>query len=110
METLLQILFQMFVYIDDVFIAVISEEEHLKNLNETRERLEKAGIRFKEEKSALGLPTVFYLGCVLSADGICPSKKNVQAILAALAPEDSTLFRLFLGMVTYYIKFILNLS
>lgn len=68
METLLQGLSQVFIYIDDILITGKTEEEHLKNLTETLERLEKAGVRLKEEKCAFLLPTVEYLGHVLSAD------------------------------------------
>ena len=56
------------------------------------------------------LPEVEYLGHVLSAKGLQPSQKNVQAIQAVPTPANVTQLKSFLGMVTYYLKFLPNLS
>ena len=46
----------------------------------------------------------------MSAKGLQPSPKNVRAIQAVPVPKDVTQLKSFLGMVTYYLKFLPNLS
>ena len=50
------------------------------------------------------------VGHIISDKGIQPSKKNVEAIISAPAPTNVSQLKSFLGMVTYYLKFIPNLS
>lgn len=109
METILQGLPKVFVYIDDILVTGQTEAEHLENLDEVLGRLEKAGVRLKKKCSFL-LPEVEYLGHVLSAQGLQPSPKNVKAIQAVPRPKDVTQLKSFLGMVTYYLKFLPQLS
>jgi hypothetical protein len=56
------------------------------------------------------LPTVEYLGHVISAEGLQPSERKVRAIKEAPCPKDITQLKSFLGLVNYYGKFIPNLS
>ncbi len=50
METLLQNIPSVVVYIDDIFASGPTEEEHLKSLDETLTRQEKAGLRLKRDQ------------------------------------------------------------
>ena len=70
MENLLQEIQRVCVYIDDILITGSSESEHLRNLAEILSRLESAGMRLKKEKCAFLLPSVSYLGHVISAEGL----------------------------------------
>lgn len=80
-----------------------SDEEHLSNLDQVLSRLKKEKCRFL-------LPEVEFLGHILTAKGIRPSPKNVKAIQKVDYPKDTTQLKSFLGMVTYYLKFLPNLS
>ena len=51
--------------------------EHLNNL---LTRLQKAGLRLKQEKCSFMLPSVDYLGHTISAKGLQPTKEKVCAI------------------------------
>jgi hypothetical protein len=110
MEILMQGIPQVFVYIDDILITGKTEEEHMQHLKTVLEKLEKAGMRLKQEKCYFMRPSVEYLGHVLSEQGIQPSKKNIEAITAAPTPTNVSQLKSFLGMVTYYLKFVPNLS
>ena len=73
-------------------------------------RLEQAGLRLNHAKSAFMLPSIQYLGHVISANGIQPSQEKVKALQEAPAPTNTQQLRSFLGAVNYYRKFISNLS
>lgn len=98
------------VYLDDILISGITEDDHLKNLDTVLTRLEQAGMRLKIKKCAFMLPAVEYLGHSISAAGLQPTKEKVRAIADAPTPHDITQLRAFLGLLNYYGKFLQNLS
>ena len=110
MESILQGLRYVCVYIDDILITGTSEEEHLKNLSEVLLRLENAGIHLKKDKCSFMLPEVQYLGHKISAKGLEPSEGKVKAIRKAPTPKNVTQLKSFLGAVNYYCKFLPNLA
>ena len=61
MESLLQGMDQVVVYIDDILIAGGTQAEHLKKLDEVMQRLKEAGMRLKKEKCHFLQPSVEYL-------------------------------------------------
>ena len=110
MENILRGMDHVVVFIDDILVTGRNEAEHLKNLNEVLSRLERAGMRLKKRKCAFLLDSVEYLGHVVSAKGLEPSKKKIQAIIDAPVPQDVSQLKSFLGLVNYYGKFLANLS
>ena len=62
------------------------------------------------EKCVVGLNKIEYLGHILSAKGVSPTKAKVQAIQEADRPTDVKSLRAFLGMLNYYGRFIPNIS
>ena len=97
-------------YVDDIVVTGMTEQEHLQNLDNVLTRLERAGLRLNRAKSAFMLPSIQYLGHVISAEGIQPSREKVRALLEAPAPTNTQQLRSFLGAVNYYRKFLPNLS
>ena len=61
METFLQAIQNVVIYIDDILVTGTTEEVHLNTLNEALHRLEKAGLHFKKSKCHFMLPSVVFL-------------------------------------------------
>ncbi len=110
MDRILQGLPNVGCYIDDILITGEDEASHLQTLEEVFIRLEKHGIRLRQEKCCFMIPKVEYLGHQISEEGIQPLANKVSAIIKAPAPKDLQQLRSFLGLVNYYGKFIPNLA
>ena len=110
METLLQGIPHVSVYLDDILVTGASETDHLRNLAEVLQRLSSAGMRLKRSKCRFMLPEVEYLGHRISKNGLHPTKEKVRAISDAPMPTNVTQLKSFLGIVNYYSKFLPSLS
>ncbi|XP_068229909.1 uncharacterized protein [Palaemon carinicauda] len=99
-----------YVYLDDIVIASISWDEHLKILRELFKRLLEANLVINLAKSSFGKAKVTYLGHVIGSGSILPKDTNVKAITSFPTPSDKKELKTFLGMVSYYSKFCPNFS
>ena len=73
-------------------------------------RLEEAGFRLKKEKCVFLAPSVIYLGHVIDSQGLHPIREKVQAIQEAPPPTNVAKLKSYLGLLSYYSKFLRNLS
>ena len=110
MESLLQGIDGVVVYLDDILVTGNSEEAHLRTLEEVLHRLEQAGLKVKQSKCAFMRPSVTYLGHKIDAEGLHPLDDRVRAIRDAPTPTSVTKLKSFLGMLSYYNKFLPSLS
>ena len=110
MESILQGIPGVAVYIDDILVTGSSREDHLSSLDMVLGRLEAAGLCLKRNKCIFLAPSVEYLGHVISAKGLQPSEEKLRAIREAPNPTNASQLRSFLGMIAYYTKFIPNLA
>ena len=76
MENLLSDIAGCAVYIDDILITGSTDEEHLHNLRQVLDRLSEKGIKLKKDKFNFMLKEVNYLGFIISAVGISPTKQR----------------------------------
>ena len=98
------------VYLDDILISSPTEAEHLQSLAEVLKRLSEAGLRAKKHKCSFMVPTVEFLGHIVNAEGIRPLSEKIRAVQNALAPTNVTELKAYLGLISYYGKFLSNLS
>ena len=93
------------VYIDDVLIFSETLAEHLQHIRLVLERLKKAGLKLKPAKCHFLRESVEYLGHLIT-QGLKPNPKQAKAVIEFPVPESMTNVRQFLGLTSYYRRFI----
>ena len=88
MEGLLHGIPHVSLYLDDILVTGVSDEEHLTTLDKVLSRLEEAGLRLKRNKCAFMLLSVEYLGHKISAEGLQPTREKVRAVNKAPPPNN----------------------
>ena len=110
MDTLLAGIPHTAVFLDDVCVTGASEEEHVRNVDEVLKRLESAGLRVNSAKCQWMLDEVTYLGHKVTSQGVHTTDEKVRAVVDAPAPQDVSQLKSYLGLLTYYHRFLPNLS
>lgn len=95
---------------DDILVTGETTEQHLHTLEAVLGRLEAAGVRLKKEKCLCMEPEVEYLGHKINSDGLHPTADKIKAIRDAPKPHNVTELKSFLGLLSYYSKFLPNMS
>ena len=72
--------------------------------------LKAANLCFNPKKIRIGFRQLVYLGHVISEKGISPNPAKIQGIRGFPVPLTARTFKKFLGMVSYYRKFIPRLG
>ena len=105
------------VYLDDIIIFGKTFNETLARLKTVISAIKRAGLKFKAKKCSLFQKSVQFLGHVVSSDGIATDPEKVKEIQNWPRPEEGlklgnrkipfvTQVRSFLGVCSYYRKFI----
>ncbi|UYV85054.1 hypothetical protein LAZ67_X004411 [Cordylochernes scorpioides] len=96
------------VYLDDILITGESEADHLRNLEAVLNRLNEYGLKANREKCNFFQESLEYCGHVIDKMGLHKTNDKIKAVLDAPEPLNVTQLRAFLGLITYYHKFIRN--
>ena len=98
------------VYLDDILIFSRSVEEHWQHLRQALQRLREAKLYGRLHKCDFLKTRVDYLGFEVSAEGIHASPEKVKAVVEWPRPSNQHDVRSFLGLASYYRKFIRGFS
>jgi hypothetical protein len=108
METVLAVLEwkTCLVYIDDIIIYSRSVSEHVDALEEIFKLLMNAGLKLKPIKCNLFRHQVRYLGYIVGRDGISTDPEKIAAIVDWRRPQGIGDVRSFIGLCSYYRRFV----
>ena len=98
------------VYLDDVIVYSRDFTEHVERLEIILKRISEAGLKLKPKKCHFFCERVIYLGHKVSAEGIATDPEKVRAVQDWGVPKNLTDVRSFLGLCSYYRRFIPQFS
>jgi hypothetical protein len=97
-------------YIDDVNVHSKTFEQHLKDLEKVFIRIRKAGLKLRMDKCKFCYNEIDFLGYVIGKDGIRTDEKKIEKVKEFPRPTTITELRGFLGLASYYRRFIKGFS
>ena len=106
MEELLHGIPGVLCYLDDILICGVDDTTHMTRLRVILNKLQDIGLKLRADKCTFGASEVTYLGYLINEAGINPTDEKLQAIKDAPAPTDVTQVRAYLGMITFYHRFL----
>ncbi|GJS28466.1 putative reverse transcriptase domain-containing protein [Tanacetum coccineum] len=100
----------MIVFIDDILIYLISKEKHEEHLKLILELLKKEELYAKFSKSEFWLSKLQFLGHVIDSQGIQVDPTKIESIKNWVTPTTPTEIRQFLGLASFYQRFLEGFS
>ncbi|CAD6195931.1 unnamed protein product [Caenorhabditis auriculariae] len=93
-------------YIDDVLVASKTEEEHLELLEKVLDAFRRAGLSLKASKCKIMQQQVKFLGQIIDSNGVSTDPEKIAAVKDFPQPSKRDELRSFLGLCSFYRKFI----
>jgi transposase InsO family protein len=102
--------YEILVYMDDVIVFATTFNIHLERFERVCLVFQKANLKIQPKKCQFGDETVSFLGYNVTSNGLQPDLKKTEAIRDMLKPTKIDELRRFLGMLSYYRRFIKQFS
>ena len=93
-------------YLDDILIFSNTIGDHLKPIDRVFSSLQEHNLKLKPSKCEFFKKEIQYLGFKISGDGVQPDFDNVKAIESVVTLTTVRQVRSFIGMTSYYRRFI----
>lgn len=94
------------IYLDDLICGAESWDDHLRRLESIFGRLKEAKLTLNCAKCNFGFLDIKILGHMVNAKGISPDPAKLEAVKKFPRPKGPRDVRSFLGLASYYRKFI----
>ena len=94
------------VYLDDIIIWSDNEEDHLKHVQRVIERLRKYNMKIKLSKCKFARTKIEYLSHIIENGELKTNPDKIIAVANTPRPKNVKQLQSFLGLVSYYRKFI----
>ena len=95
-----------FAYLDDIVIVTPTFDEHVAWLRRVLEKIKSAGLTVNPDKCEFCRSQVRYLGFIVQQEGLTVDPEKTRPILEYPEPRNIKQLRRFLGMSSWYRKFI----
>ena len=93
-------------YLNDILITSETVHEGLAKIEETLKTLRKSHMKLRLEKCKFLFTHLAYLGHKISQEGVRPGQSKTEAVENFPRPKTHKQVRQFLGLVSYFRKFI----
>ena len=97
-------------YLDDIIVFSRDLDTHINRLDMVLDRLKQANLKLKPSKCCLLQRKVEFLGYKVSAGGIETDTRKVEAVVNWPTPSKLKEVRGFLGLCSYYRRFVEKFS
>ena len=97
-------------FVDDILISAPDQVTHDHRLRKVLDTLRQYNMHIKLSKCALSVDSVSYLGVKIDALGIHKTDDKIKAIKNAKVPTSSADVKSFMGLVTFYARFVPSLA
>ncbi|WMV58523.1 hypothetical protein MTR67_051908, partial [Solanum verrucosum] len=98
------------VIIDDILVYSKSEEEHADHLRIVLGALGKQRLYTKFSKCKFWLTSVAFMGNVVSREGVMVYTQKIEAVKNWVRPSSVMEVRSFVGLASYYCRFVKNFA
>lgn len=114
-QRLMDILFhalegKVWAYLDDIVICSVNFEEHIETLGKVMHILKTANLSINVEKCKFARPSLKFLGYIVDKEGLRTDPDKVAAILNFPRPRNMTELKRFIGLASWYRRFVKDFS